>query len=156
MRFSFFSNFIPIQKLNTSKSSKVSKDCCNSDNQIIINLTNRVDAGNVFLHHHKSRLASAAQIESAGGCRRDRWRRCGLLMRENTPTPALSTGLTPGIVNSFVSMCRLVRLASNKGCAKVTEDFAIMKKAPTRAFFWLKALVGAFSDCEIFATLCLT
>ena len=53
--------------------------------------------------------------------------------------------LTPDIVNRFVSMCRLVSLASNKGCAKVTEDFAIMKKAPTRAFFWLKALVGAFS-----------
>ena len=126
--------------------SKVSKDCCNSDNQIIINLTNRVDAGmlDVFLHHHKSRLASAAQIESAGGCRRDRWRQCGLLMRGTTPTPALSTGL-PSPLTLSTALCPFVRLASNVGCTKVSKDFAIMKKAPTRTFSWLKALVAAFS-----------
>ena len=125
--------------------SKVSKDCCNSDNQIIINLTNRVDAGmlDVFLHHHKSRLASAAQIESAGGCRRDRWRRCGLLMRGTTPTPALSTGLTPDIVNSFVSTCKTsFKRRLCEGYRRFRNDDG---EGPTRAFSRLKALVGAFS-----------
>ena len=160
MRFSFFSNFIPIQKLNTSKSSKVSKDCCNSDNQIIINLTNRVDAGmlDVFLHHHKSRLASAAQIESAGGCRRDRWRQCGLLMRGTTPTPALSTehwaALTPGIVNSFVSTCKT---SLKRRLYEGFQRFRNHEEGPYEDLLLVESLSrGLFRDCEIFANLCLT
>ena len=35
--------------------------------------------------------------------------------------------------------------ASNEGYPKVPEDFTIMEKAPTRAFFWLKAPTSAFT-----------
>ena len=37
--------------------------------------------------------------------------------------------------------------ASNESYPKVREDFTFTEKAPTRTFFWLKALTSAFTFC---------
>ena len=47
--------------------------------------------------------------------------------------------------------------AWNEAYPKVPEDFTITEKAPTIAFFWLKApRRGILPDCEIFENLRLT
>ena len=54
------------------------------------------------------------------------------------PPSSLLTASAPGTVSVRVW---------NEGYPKVPEDFTITEKAPTRAFFWLKALSVPYDNC---------